>query len=110
MLCVLRSQMAVTWTIGSGAGAPPQYVQFGTQSGVYTTTLPAAKSITYTSSSMCGLFTAVNSFLDPGRFVTAVMTGLAPATKYYYRVGALDTVSHPCWPHSLFWTIRAKCF
>jgi hypothetical protein len=68
---------------------PLQYVEYGTISGSYTTTVPATQFATYTSDTLCGQWDAVNSFIDPGVFVTGEMDGLLPNTKYFYRVGTL---------------------
>ena len=87
----LVSAISVTWTTGNDP--PPQYVQFGTASGVYGAPVPATQSVTYTSSSLCGTFASQNSFIDPGTFFTANMSGLLPATRYYYRVGTLVSQS-----------------
>jgi hypothetical protein len=81
------STISVTWT--TGQDPPPQYVHFGTASGSYGPPVPATQAVTYTSNSICGTFGSVYSFIDPGVFFTANMTGLLPATKYYYRVGTL---------------------
>ena len=83
----LYSVISVTWTTGNTP--PPQYVQFGTAPGVYGAPVPASQAVTYTNNSICGTFASQNSFIDPGTFFTANMTGLQPATTYYYRVGAL---------------------
>ena len=90
-LCAF-SVISATWTTGNDP--PPQYVQFGTASGVYGAPVAATQSVTYTSNSICGTFASQNSFIDPGTFFTANMTGLLPATIYYYRVGALVGCKH----------------
>ena len=81
------SVISATWTTGNDP--PPQSVQFGTTSGVYGAPVAATQSVTYTSNSICGTFASQNSFIDPGTFFTANLTGLLPATIYYYRLGAL---------------------
>ncbi len=74
---------------------PLQFIQFGTASGVYSQTIAASQFVTYTPASLCGQFTAVNSFINPGLFVTATIT-VAPNTKIYYRVGTLVCQSLHC--------------
>lgn len=64
-------------------------LQVGTATGVYTQTLPATQTNTYTAASICGSFAAQSTYIDPGLFSSVNITGLAPATKYFYRVGAL---------------------
>ncbi|BDA47065.1 probable inactive purple acid phosphatase 27 [Coccomyxa sp. Obi] len=86
-LTSVPTQVQVTWTVSP---TPPlQFIEFGTASGVYTQTVAATQFVTYTPSTLCGQFTAVNSFIDPGLFVTAFIT-VAPNTKIYYRVGTLN--------------------
>ncbi len=68
-------------------------LQFGKTSGNYTTTVPVSQTATYPQASICGGFEATYTYIDPGLFNSANLTGLTPATKYYYRVGALVS---PC--------------
>ncbi len=55
----------------------------------------ASQTNTYTATSICGKFESQYSYIDPGLFNSANLTGLTPATKYYYRVGALVRLA-PC--------------
>lgn len=64
-------------------------LQYGTSSGSYSTVLLASQTNTYTANAICGTFASKYSYIDPGLFISANLTGLTPATKYYYRVGAL---------------------
>lgn len=80
------SNVQVTWT--TGPAPPPQYIQYGFSSGSYNNTVQAMQFVTYTANSLCGQFTAVNTFIDPGLFITATIS-VAPRTKIYYRVGSL---------------------
>lgn len=68
-------------------------LQFGRTSGNYTTTVPVSQTATYPQASICGGFESTYTYIDPGLFNSANLTALAPATKYYYRVGALVS---PC--------------
>jgi hypothetical protein len=76
----------VTWT--TGPSPPLQYIEYGFQPGNYQFTVPATQFVTYSAASLCGTFTAVNTFIDPGLFVTASIT-VQPGVKHYYRVGSL---------------------
>ncbi|CAL8471680.1 g11222 [Coccomyxa elongata] len=87
---IISTNRIVTWTVSPSP--PPQFIQFGTASGVYTQTVAASQFVTYSPASICGQFTAVNSFIDPGLFVTATIT-VAPNTKIYYRVGTLNNTA-----------------
>ena len=49
----------------------------------------ASQTNSYTTNAICGTFASQYSYIDPGLFSSANLTGLTPATKYYYRVGAL---------------------
>ena len=49
----------------------------------------ASQTNSYTANAICGTFASQYSYIDPGLFSSANLTGLTPATKYYYRVGAL---------------------
>ena len=79
-------QMVISWTTRD-PGAP--LVQWTADP----TTLPffpnsaAGASTTYKASDLCGGLDQKMGFFDPGTLQSATMTGLAPATRYYYRVG-----------------------
>lgn len=49
----------------------------------------ASQTNSYTANAICGTFASQYSYINPGLFSSANLTGLTPATKYYYRVGAL---------------------
>lgn len=78
--------MTISWTTRD-PGAP--LVQWTADP----TTLPffpnstAGASTTYKASDLCGGLDQKMGFFDPGTLQSATMTGLAPATRYYYRVG-----------------------
>lgn len=44
-------------------------------------------STTYKASDLCGGQDQKLGFFDPGTLQSATMTGLTPATRYWYRVG-----------------------
>ena len=69
--------------------APVCALQVGIASGQYTAIIPASQTNTYTSTTICGTFAANYSYIDPGLFSSANLTKLEPATKYFYRVGAI---------------------
>ena len=73
--------------------APVCVLQVGIASGQYTAIIPASQTNTYTSATICGTFAANYSYIDPGLFSSANLTKLEPATKYYYRVGAIVSLS-----------------
>ena len=64
-------------------------LQYGTSTGNYSITVPVSQTATYPQASICGGFESTYTYIDPGLFNSANLTGLAPATKYFYRVGAV---------------------
>ena len=64
-------------------------LQYGVSSGNYTVTVPVSQTATYPQASICGGFESKYTFIDPGLFNSANLTALTPATKYFYRVGAI---------------------
>ena len=52
-------------------------------------TVPVSQTATYPQASICGGFESKYTYIDPGLFNSANVTGLTPATKYFYRVGAI---------------------
>lgn len=51
--------------------------------------VPVSQTATYPQASICGGFESKYTYIDPGLFNSANLTGLTPATKYFYRVGAI---------------------
>lgn len=77
------NQMKLTW-VSKEVKTPK--VEYGTRSGVYThTAIP--KSFTYTASDLCGPPATTFGWREPGIIHTAVLEGLIPNVKYYYRYG-----------------------
>ena len=54
---------------------------------MYTVTVPAQHTVTYTRDEMCGAPATTVGFRDPGIFHTAVFSGLSPNQRVYYRFG-----------------------
>jgi predicted phosphodiesterase len=79
-------EMRVVWT---SASVQSPTVKWGTDANM--THSAAATSNTYTREKMCGGKAKTYGWRDPGYLHTAVMTGLAPATKYHYIVGDAHT-------------------
>lgn len=77
-------EVAVQWTTRDRGTAPQ--VQWGTQPGDYTFSADATIT-TYTREEMCGAPANGTGWFDPGKFHYAVMTGLDPGKRYYYRFG-----------------------
>ena len=83
--------LAVQWTTRDTYSTVNGYfptVQWGIASGQYTFESLKGTSQTYTRDDMCG--SPANSSgwnIDPGYFHYAVMTGLVPGQRYYYRYG-----------------------
>ena len=81
-----RRQMVISWTTRD-AGSP--VVQWTADA----TTLPffpnsaLGSTTTYTPADLCGGLDQKLGYFDPGSLQSALMTGLAPATRYWYRVG-----------------------
>ena len=78
--------MVISWTTRD-AGTP------GVQWTADATTLPffpnsaPGSTTTYTPADLCGGLDQKLGYFDPGSLQSALMTGLAPATRYWYRVG-----------------------
>ena len=72
--------ITVSW-LTSGAGAQT-IVRYGTTSGSLTKSASGAAGVAYT----CGQYTS-------GAIHQVTLSGLAPATRYYYAVGAADASS-----------------
>lgn len=64
--------------------------QYGGARGALAFMVPA-RTATYTADDMCGGPATGEGFLDPGMLHTALLTGLEPGERYWYRVG--DAVS-----------------
>eukprot|EP01083_Nonionella_stella_P115006 340545_1 len=80
------NEMQIRW-ISSLVSNP--MVQIGTTSKQYTHSFTATHS-TYNTSQMCGSSASIVSakqFRHPGYIYTAIMTGLQPNTRYFYRFG-----------------------
>lgn len=80
-----EGEMAVQWSTGHGAAARGT-VRWGTSPGRHSHAAPSRTS-TYTRADMCGPPASTVGWVDPGTLHYAVMTGLAPATRYYYVYG-----------------------
>lgn len=44
-------------------------------------------SMTYGKADLCGAPATTDGWLEPGTLHTALMTGLKPSTRYYYKYG-----------------------
>ena len=77
-------EVAAQWTTRDEGAAPA--VQWGPAPGAYASSA-AATSPTYTRADMCGAPANASGWLDPGVFHRAVMTGLRPGQRYFYRYG-----------------------
>eukprot|EP00300_Choanocystis_sp_HF-7_P024926 c26527_g1_i1.p1 GENE.c26527_g1_i1~~c26527_g1_i1.p1 ORF type:complete len:585 (+),score=128.53 c26527_g1_i1:97-1755(+) len=78
------TEMRIQWTTAT-AGTPT--VEYGTVSHAYTESAKGNSS-TYTIDDLCAPPANLTSnFLNPGMLHSAVMTGLTPGRKYYYRFG-----------------------
>eukprot|EP00160_Parvularia_atlantis_P016812 Unigene5513_Nuclearia_a/m.16872 Unigene5513_Nuclearia_a/g.16872 ORF Unigene5513_Nuclearia_a/g.16872 Unigene5513_Nuclearia_a/m.16872 type:complete len:592 (-) Unigene5513_Nuclearia_a:51-1826(-) len=67
-------------------------VQYGTAPGQYTDERTGTSG-TYTADMMCGEPASIvgpNNFIDPGVLHDVLLTGLRPATRYYYRFGTRE--------------------
>jgi acid phosphatase type 7 len=87
------TEMRVMWT---SAASPRAVVQYGASPSSLSFQA-AATGDTYAASDMCqspATTVAATWFRDPGVMYTAVMTGLAAESTYYYRV--CSTTSGPC--------------
>lgn len=83
-------EMVVTWTSKELLPAgTPGVVEFGVSPGKYTQTTHAKPAPTpYARESMCGAPATTIGWRTPGAFYTAVLAGLLPSTRYYYRFGS----------------------
>ena len=62
-------------------------VEWGLSSGAYTST-SSATTLSYARTDMCGGPVNGTGWFPSGSLHTAVMSGLQPATKYFYRYGS----------------------
>lgn len=85
-LTATPSEMAVQWTTRDKPIDAPT-VQWGTVPGQYTFTSVSGITQSYTRAEMCGPPANTTGWLDPGKFHYAMMTGLTPGQRYYYRYG-----------------------
>eukprot|EP00892_Ulva_mutabilis_P005414 jgi/Ulvmu1/3244/UM150_0017.1 len=79
-----NTEMLVQWTTASDS---PCVVQWGSESGKYTHS-ETSKLMTYTREEMCGGAAKHEGWLDPGVFHRALLTGLSPGARYFYRFGS----------------------
>lgn len=77
-------EMRLTWTTRD-AGAKP-LVRWGTWPVTYVDTASAV-TLTYRREELCGPPATTVGWMQPGHFHSAVMTGLVPGVRYYYRFG-----------------------
>jgi hypothetical protein len=78
-------EMQVVWnTAGQDA---TQRVKFGTAPGAYTGSAPATPH-TYVVSDLCGAHATTQGWMSPHIWQYALLTGLKPATVYYYVFGS----------------------
>ena len=78
--------MVISWTTRD-AGAPVvQWTADATTLPFFPSSAPGSTT-TYTPADLCGGLDQKLGFFDPGSLQSALMTGLAPATRYWYRVG-----------------------
>jgi acid phosphatase type 7 len=78
------NSMRVSWT--SASSGSPQAI-FSTDPDFSSPSTSDGSCKTYKQSDMCeSPATTETSFVDPGMLCTAVMDGLEPDTKYYYKV------------------------
>jgi hypothetical protein len=82
-------EMRVMFESASALSRPA--VRFGTSADALSTTVTGSCAVPYTIDDMC--FPPANDpkvFFSPGHICDVVMTGLAPATQYFYQYGSLD--------------------
>lgn len=83
-------EMVVTWTAKAPSSGGDGVVQIGLMAGRYTRTVTATATsgnIAYPREAMCGDPATTSGWRSPGTFYSAVVSGLAPGTRYYYRYG-----------------------
>lgn len=66
------------------AGSPMAY--YGLSADALTSTATGT-SKTYGTSDLCGAPATTNGWVEPGTLQSALMTGLKPGTRYYYKFG-----------------------
>ena len=77
------SEMRVTWTSNTSA---PARVSYGRRVGALDAVADSAPTRTFERTSLCSPDPAV-AWHNPGQIHTAVMRGLLPGMRYFYRVG-----------------------
>lgn len=81
----LEERMLVSWATQSATDAPE--VRWGTEPGQYQLSAPAAIR-TYNASDLCQAPANSLGWKTPGALYSANLTGLQPATAYFYVVGS----------------------
>ncbi|KAK9834311.1 hypothetical protein WJX81_005574 [Elliptochloris bilobata] len=86
------AQMIISWTTRD-VGSPIVQWTADPASLPFFPNTAAGSSTTYGAADLCGGLDQKLGFFDPGTLQSAQMTGLVPATRYWYRVGDAVTLT-----------------
>lgn len=78
--------MVISWTTRDAGTPVVQWTADATTLPFFPNSAPGSTT-TYTPADLCGGLDQKLGYFDPGSLQSALMTGLAPATRYWYRVG-----------------------
>ena len=87
-----RSAVMVHWNVGAGVkdGGLGQRVRYGVVSGQLLNQSLVSRRASYGRSDMCGGAATAQGFRDAGLHLSAVMSGLVPGQRVFYRYGSDD--------------------